>query len=102
MEEKILNNTSSNQNNFTGTNDTNNSQKNESLNATMELNQNGTTKSFQKEIKKKIIKEEIITNVEQLLGGDFQLSSETIAASQQKLDTLNKRFVFLFFTGKTI
>lgn len=91
LEEKILNNTSSNHNNFTGTNDTNNSQKNESLNATMELNQNGTTKSFQKEIKKKIIKEEIITNVEQLLGGDFQLSSETIAASQQKLDSLNKR-----------
>ncbi|OTF77659.1 hypothetical protein BLA29_007850, partial [Euroglyphus maynei] len=85
---KNLNHTGSNLNNFTDTNSTDN--KNESLNASMEMNQNDTRKSFQKEIKKKIVKEEIITNVEQL-DGDFQLSSETISASQRKLDTLNER-----------
>ncbi|XP_027201146.2 hypoxia up-regulated Grp170 co-chaperone protein [Dermatophagoides pteronyssinus] len=88
-EAKILNTTESNLNNFTDTtNSTGN--KNESLNATLEMIQNVTEKSFQKEIKKKIVKEEIITNVEQF-DGDFQLSTETISASQKKLDTLNEK-----------
>lgn len=95
---KNLNHTGSNLNNFTDTNSTDN--KNESLNASMEMNQNDTRTSFQKEIKKKIVKEEIITNVEQL-SGDFQLSSETISASQRKLDTLNERFV-LFVIDETV
>lgn len=99
-EEKILNTTESNLNNFTDTtNSTGN--KNESLNATLEMIQNVTEKSFQKEIKKKIVKEEIITNVEQF-DGDFQLSTETISASQKKLDTLNEKFVLLFLTYETI
>lgn len=47
-----------------------------------------------KEIKRKIVKEELITNVENLDGINF--SAESIIASKTKLKALNKRSVYFF------
>lgn len=50
-------------------------------------NTNGTM--AQKQLRKKIIKEEITSNVTIL--GNFNLSDESISVSQEKLNTLNQK-----------